>query len=435
MQYTLLLMDLRTLPTGLSPSDRVDERRARIEKELGIDLGSVRPSPDAIGHADEKNCEQMFGMVGIPVGYAGPLPVTFSSGQRTLVHLPLATTEGALVASVNRGCKALGEGGVRTSSVQHGVSRSLAFKLPASSHQLSAFLQKSESQWRKIGEETSDHLHILRYDIDQKDDYLFLTIYADTDEAMGMNMVTIAASAIGKWVEENAKNVDFVTVAGNVDSDKKPSVRTKERGRGYEVTAEAVISGDVINNILKSSPERMMEIAHAKLEIGSSVAGSLGKNLHAANIIAALYLATGQDAAHVVEGSLADTIVEIDQPEHVILSSPAGRPSIRPRGVYPDEWKELRSTQGDTAGHIEGDMRSLRISVHLPALLVGVRGGGTGLPAQSQCLQLLLKDKTSLHPKAQLAESIGAAVLAGEISLLGAQASHQLANAHQRLGR
>ncbi len=397
-------MDLRNLPSGLSPFDRCSERRKRIERELGIDLAHVTAAPDAIGHADEKNCEQMFGVVGIPVGYAGPLRVTFSSGERKDVHLPLATTEGALVASVNRGCKALSEGGVHTSSMYHGISRSLAFKRSAFSDQLSAFIKKNEFEWKKIGEKTSDHLKILKYEIDQKDDYLFLTVYADTDEAMGMNMVTIAAAEIGKWIEKNAENVAFLTVAGNVDSDKKPSMRVKERGRGHEVTAQAVLTPGVIRDVLKSSPEKMLEVAHGKLDIGSSIAGALGKNLHAANVIAALYLAIGQDAAHVVEGSLADTHVSFDC--------------------------DFDRAQSDTA---QDDM--LKISVRLPAILVGVRGGGTGLPAQSQCLDLLLKEKTSLHPKTQLAESIGAAVLAGEISLLAAQASHDLAKAHKKFGR
>lgn len=246
-------------------------------------------------------------------------------------------------------------------------------------------------EWINIGEATSNHLKILKYDIDTKNDYIFLTIYADTDEAMGMNMVTIAAETIGKWLEENIE-LELITVAANVDSDKKPSQRTHDRGRGYEVTATATMTPEILHEVLKTTPEALLEVAHTKLDLGSEIAGAIGRNCHAANIIAALYIATGQDPAHVVEGSLADTKLSIFNSQFLI-------------------------------------------STRLPALLLGIRGGGTTLPGQSQAIKLLLHNKTSLHPCRQFAESIGAAVLAGELSLLAALASNNLAGAHQNLGR
>jgi len=412
-------MDLRNTLNHLSPSERCETRRQRIEQELGIDLSPLSIDPAKLGRAEEQNCENMFGYVPIPVGYAGPLPVTFDSGETADIHLPLATTEAALVASVNRGCKALRlSGGVKTESVYHGVTRSLALRMKNKELRMKdeQEIRIREKEWKKIGEATSNHLKLLKYDIDTKDDCIFLTIYADTDDAMGMNMVTIAAEAIGKWlaqnigrcvtpsvVEEQRTAWEFVTVAANVDSDKKPSKRTHDRGRGYEVTATAIIPTDVIRSILKTTPEDLLEIAHTKLELGSEIAGAIGRNCHAANIIAALYLATGQDPAHVVEGSLADTTV---------------------RGVSP-----LPGGEGQGEG-------SIVISTRLPALLVGIRGGGTTLPAQSQALRLLLPPTPySLPPRQRLAESIGAAVLAGELSLLAALSSHHLAQSHKILAR
>lgn len=387
-------MDLRNLPDGLTPEQRCNERRSRVEKSLYLDLSALTPAPSSVGHADEKNCEQMLGHVPLPVGYAGPLKVNFSSGEDADVHLPLATTEGALVASVNRGCKALTiVGGVKTTSIHHGMNRSLAFRV-RDRDRARKDIGESAKEWMPVGHATSNHLKILRYELDDAPDHLFMTIFCDTDEAMGMNMVTIAAQAIGDWIQENIEGITLITVAGNVDSDKKPSTRTRERGRGYEVTAEATLTDEVVRDVLKTTPEALLAVAETKLKHGSELAGAISKNLHAANIIAALYLATGQDAAHVVEGSLTDTTVT---------------PSSTPIGV--------------------------RIEVRCPAILVGLRGGGTTLPAQSQCLKMLMQPKISLHPKAQLAESIGAAVLAGEISLLAAQASHQLAKAHRTLGR
>jgi len=388
-------MDLRTLPDGLSPSQRAAERRKRIEAETHRDISLTDDTDDRLGIADEKNCEQMFGTVPLPVGYAGPLTFTCSSGERTTVHLPLATTEGALVAGVNRGCKVLFGTNVHSTSFYHGMSRSIALAVPEKS--LQAFigaLESTQGDWYKAAETTSAHLKIKRHEVDQQDTYVFVTLWCDTDEAMGMNMVTIAAQAAGDWITEHLHEYSpaLITVAGNVDSDKKPSRRTQEKGRGYEVTAEVLLPKDVVALVLKTTAVDMKRTADAKLKVGSSIAGAIGSNLHAANVIAALYLSTGQDAAHVVEGSLTDTTVELRK---------------------------------------EG----LNIAVRLPAILVGIRGGGTALPAQQQCLQMLLKEKTSLHPCAQLAESIGTAVLAGEVSLLAAQANQTLAKAHRELGR
>jgi hydroxymethylglutaryl-CoA reductase (NADPH) len=384
-------MDLRNLPSDLDAIGRINARRSLLEHNLGVDLAALAVNSAQLGHAEEKNCEQMFGAVPIPVGLAGPLTVTLSDGTETTVHLPLATTEGALVASVNRGCKAMRGVRVDTQSTYHGVTRSMSFKMSNEKCAVSNWIREHESEWKAVGEATSSHLKILSYEIDEKEDHVFLTIAADTDEAMGMNMVTIAAQAIGEFIATKA-NVTFVTVAANVDSDKKPSRRTHDNGRGYEATASCTLSNTIIQEVLKVTPSALLATANAKLNLGSNIAGAIGHNCHAANVIAALYLATGQDAAHVVEGSLADTNL-----------APAGD------GIV--------------------------VRVRLPSLMLGVRGGGTTLPAQSQCRELLLKNGSKLHPCRTLAEVFAAAVLAGEISLLAAQAGHSLASAHKQLGR
>lgn len=389
-------MDLRNLPEHLSSLERINQRRTLIERELGIDLTLLQTDASHIGEAEQKNCEQMFGMLSVPVGYAGPLTILLSGGQKTTVHLPIATTEGALVASINRGCKALTEAGGATiiSVKNHGISRSIAFRTSSASgvQDLVDLLRKNETEWKTQAEATSTHLKILSYAIDIQKQYVFLTLNADTDEAMGMNMITIAAATVAEWVSKKISSAKCITIAGNVDSDKKPSKRTHERGRGFEVTASVTLTENIITETLKSTSADMLAVAKAKLDAGSLLAGAIGKNLHAANMIAALYLSTGQDIAHTVEGSLADTTVE---------QVGAG----------------------------------VKISVRLPAILVGIRGGGTALPAQSQCLAMLLKNKKGAEGRKQLAEIIAGAVLAGEVSLLAAQASHSLASAHEKMAR
>jgi hydroxymethylglutaryl-CoA reductase (NADPH) len=409
-------MDLRSLPPDLSPAERCEERRRRIEAEFTLDLSALRIDPEKLGHAEARNCEQMFGVVPLPVGLAGPLTLTLSNGEEPTVHLPLATTEAALVASVNRGCKAL-SGAVKTSSQYHGMTRSIALAVPPKGvRSFLAALEETRSQWTGAAEATSAHLRLLSAEIEAHGGHVFLTFACDTDEAMGMNMVTIAAQAAGNWIGKHvcpAHGAIFVTVASNVDSDKKPSRRTHDRGRGYEAWAEALLPRSTVEAALRSTPEAMHAVAEAKLRDGSALAGAIGENLHAANVVAALFLATGQDAGHVVEGSLTDTTVTL---------------------------------QGE----------DLRIAVRCPALLLGIRGGGTTLPAQSQCLSLLLgrtarqsrrtknpfdrlragqEPRTPLHPCQRLAEIVAAVVLAGETSLLAAQASHTLASSHARLAR
>src|SRR3989344_3701858 len=163
-------MDLRKLPENLDTSGRVSKRRSIIEQELNIELGALEISPQQLGAADEQNCEQMFGAVPVPVGLAGPLRITFSSGEtHSDIYLPLATTEGALVASVNRGCKALCKaGGVRATSEYVGMTRSSAFEVK-DAKATSEKIRKLESLWKGVGEATSSHLKILSYDVDTKD--------------------------------------------------------------------------------------------------------------------------------------------------------------------------------------------------------------------------------------------------------------------------
>ncbi|TSD00055.1 MAG: 3-hydroxy-3-methylglutaryl-CoA reductase [Candidatus Peregrinibacteria bacterium Greene1014_49] len=255
-------MNLRSLPPNLNASERIEARRAMIERELNVDCSALAVNSAALGHAEERNCENMFGTVPIPVGLAGPLTITLSDGTETTVHLPLATTEGALVASVNRGCKALRGVRVDTRSKYHGVTRSIAFRLSNQESATSNWILEHEQEWKSVGEATSSHLKILSYEIDEQDDHLFLTIAADTDEAMGMNMVTIAAQAIGEYIQKTT-GTQFITVAANVDSDKKPSVRTYTKGRGYEASAICTVPSAIITDILKTTPEAILAVAKA----------------------------------------------------------------------------------------------------------------------------------------------------------------------------
>ena len=123
-------MDLRNLPEQLSSSQRINQRRTLIERETGIALDLLAPSEGVIGDSEKVNCEQMFGMIPLPVGYVGPVTVHFSNNTKSFLHVPVATTEGALVASMNRGAKATSASGIIIKqSIHRGITRSIAFKI------------------------------------------------------------------------------------------------------------------------------------------------------------------------------------------------------------------------------------------------------------------------------------------------------------------
>jgi hydroxymethylglutaryl-CoA reductase (NADPH) len=210
-----------------------------------------------------------------------------------------------------------------------------------------------------------------------------------TGDAMGMNMATIASEAMSKLIEKETGAV-LVSVSGNLCVDKKPAAINAILGRGKIVLADVTVPRAVLEEKMHATPEAVAETCFRKCNIGSSLAASLGSNAHAANMLAALYIATGQDPAQVVEGSMATTTCEV----------------------------------------VEGD---LYISVRLPCVEVGTVGGGTRLPCQAEALSML--GCQGAGKVNRFAEIVGAVVLAGELSTLCAQAAGQLGSAHQALGR
>jgi hydroxymethylglutaryl-CoA reductase (NADPH) len=201
-------------------------------------------------------------------------------------------------------------------------------------------------------------------------------------------MVTIATQKAVDWISRSQKHAKIVALSGNVCVDKKAASLNFILGRGKSVIAEATIPRKVVKEVLKCTPEEFVDVNYRKNLLGSILAGALSFNAHQANIVAASFIALGQDPAHVVDGSLGVVTAELDQ---------------------------------------NGD---LLVSATIPALYTGTVGGGTRLSTQRELL-----DATGVKSSRGLAEVISVAVLAGEISLLGALATGTLAGAHARLGR
>jgi len=373
-------MDLRNQPDWKT-------RNRELEADCHISLRAIADTfADDI---DDTHCENLIGSVSIPVGVAGPIEVRgeHCTGSH---YVPLSTTEGALVASVHRGCKAISlSGGVYVHVEKVGTTRGPIFQAKNSKEAFcfGEWLQTSKEQIANVAKETSAHLSLIACEHEIQGKNIYVRFAFDTDQAMGMNMVTIATQKIVEFIT-TTHPVTCIAIAGNYDSDKKPSWSTFSKGRGRKGWADVTLSASIVQDVLKTTPQAIVDVVQAKCIEGSIAVGALGYNAHYANIVAALYVATGQDLANVVEGS-----------------------------------------HGITQAAVEPD-GSLYFAVKVPAIMVGSVGGGTKLRTQKEARSI-----TKCETSDEFAELVVAAVCAGELSLLAALASHTLSQAHKRLGR
>ncbi len=370
-------------------------RRRFVEGEADTSLGTVGEYGIDAADADP-NIENMIGTVQIPLGVAGPLPVAGGTGEDEH-YLPLATTEGALVASVNRGCAVIrAADGANARVTKRAMTRAPVFRVTdvVEAEAVVSWVRENRAELREAAESTTSHGELVEVTPYAVGDSVFLRFGYDTKDAMGMNMATIATGEACEVVE-NETPAELVALSGNLCTDKKPAAINAVEGRGRSVVADVKIPNEVVEDRLHATPEAIAEVNTRKNLVGSAKAGSLGFNAQAANVVAAAFLATGQDAAQVVEGANAITTVE-----------------AREEALY--------------------------ASVSLASLEVGTVGGGTKLPTQSEALSVLGVrgggDPPGTNADA-LAEVIAAGALAGELSLLGALASRHLSSAHEELGR
>ncbi|RDZ34794.1 MULTISPECIES: hydroxymethylglutaryl-CoA reductase (NADPH) [unclassified Haloferax] len=386
---------LHELEAHADADTAAEARRLLVEEQSGASL-------DAVGNygfpaeAAESAIENMVGAIQVPMGVAGPVSVDGGSvaGEK---YLPLATTEGALLASVNRGCSVINSAGGATARVlKSGMTRAPVFRVAdvAEAEALVSWTRDNFAALKEAAEETTNHGELLDVTPYVVGNSVYLRFRYDTKDAMGMNMATIATEAACGVVEAETA-ASLVALSGNLCSDKKPAAINAVEGRGRSVTADVRIPREVVEERLHTTPEAVAELNTRKNLVGSAKAASLGFNAHVANVVAAMFLATGQDEAQVVEGSNAITTAEVQ----------------------------------------DGD---LYVSVSIASLEVGTVGGGTKLPTQSEGLDILGVsgggDPAGSNADA-LAECIAVGSLAGELSLLSALASRHLSSAHAELGR
>ncbi|XP_004491163.1 3-hydroxy-3-methylglutaryl-coenzyme A reductase 1 [Cicer arietinum] len=344
-------------------------------------------------------CEMPVGFIQIPVGVAGPL--LLDGFEHTV---PMATTEGCLVASTNRGCKAIyASGGANSVVLKDAMSRApvVRFSTAKRAAQLKFFLEDTLNfeTLAVVFNRSSRFARLQGIHCAMAGKNVYLRFTCSTGDAMGMNMVSKGVQNVLDFLQNDFPDMDVIGISGNYCSDKKPAAVNWIEGRGKSVVCEAIIKEEVVKKVLKTNVAALVELNMLKNLAGSAVAGTLGGyNAHASNIVSAIFIATGQDPAQNIESSHCITMMEA-----------------------------------------VNDGRDLHISVTMPSIEVGTVGGGTQLASQSACLNILgVKGASKESPGSNsrlLATIVAGSVLAGELSLMSAIAAGQLVNSHMKYNR
>lgn len=370
----------------------IKARQQYVEQYSGVKLKHI-PSYSFDPHVDKGNIENFTGVAQIPIGFAGPLEVKgeFAKGE---FFVPLATTEGTLVASYNRGMKVLNlSGGVTVTVVGDAMQRAPVFVFE-DARQARDFVDWVQANFETIREEaeaTSSVAKLTYIDYYLSNKFAYLRFNYTTGDAAGQNMVGRATFAASGWIIDNYPgDMKRFYLESNLATDKKASQVNIMRTRGKRVIAEATIPRDILIQNMRVEPESLA-YHYGVANVGALLSGANNNGLHSANGITAIFIATGQDVANVSESSAGILYAELT-PE-----------------------------------------KDLYISITIPSLIVATYGGGTGLPTQRESLEILGcygKGKVK-----KLAEIVAATVLAGEISLAAAISTTDWVSSHERYGR
>ncbi len=338
------------------------------------------------------NIENFTGVAQIPLGIAGPLTVhgEYAKGDYLV---PLATTEGTLVASYNRGIKLLNlSGGVKCTVVDDQMQRAPVFIFDSAreARDFRAWVDEHFAQIAAEAEATTRVGKLLSIDTYMASKFAYLRFNYYTGDAAGQNMVGRATFAACSWILEQVDTVRRFYLESNLATDKKASQVNIMRTRGKRVIAEAVIPRDALIQNMRVDPETLHYHANVA-NVGAFLSGANNNGCHSPNAITAIFIATGQDVANVSESSAGIVYTEVTEE------------------------------------------RDLYISITLPSLIVATYGGGTSLPTQRECLELMGcrgRDKVR-----KFTEIVAGAVLAGELSLAAAISSLDWVSSHEQYGR
>ncbi|MEO1014043.1 MAG: hydroxymethylglutaryl-CoA reductase [Pseudomonadota bacterium] len=379
----------------ITDNDYTDDA-ARIRREFAEEQTGAKLTHVGSGTVDAGalpgNIENFVGVAQVPMGLAGPLRVNGEHAQGDF-YVPLATTEGTLVASYNRGMRLLAEaGGVKTTLVERYMQRAPVFHFAdaRAARDFGQWIDAHEQEIRGAAEDTTSIgqlSHVQRFNVAQM---VFLRFNYETGDAAGQNMAGKATLAACEWIRENAPGNPRFTLSGAIDTDKKHSHMNMMHSRGARVIAEATIPDQLMQDLMGPTTAAMFR-ARLVSNVGGMLAGTVNNGMHSANGLTALFIATGQDVANIAESHAAITFVELLE-----------------NGDY--YW-----------------------SITIPSLIVATYGGGTGLATQRECLELLGCYGAGKVEK--FAEICAATVLAGEVSLAAAVIHGDWVSSHDKYGR
>jgi hydroxymethylglutaryl-CoA reductase (NADPH) len=372
-------------------SEIIRQRKEFAESYCGTEiehLASYSFNPDML----QGNIENFVGVAQVPIGLAGPITIHGEHAEGDFL-VPLATTEGTLVASYNRGIKVLNlAGGAKCTVSADRMQRAPVFIFD-SAREARAFQDWVDEHFdgiRDAAETTSSVAKLQHIDTYLSNKFAYLRFNYSTGDAAGQNMVGRATFAACSWILDRIDTVRSFYLESNLATDKKHSQINIMRTRGKRVTAEAVLPRDVLIEVMRVEPESLHY--HASVSnVGAMLSGANNNGAHSPNGITAMFIATGQDVANVAESSSGILYTELT-PEH-----------------------------------------DLYISLTIPSLIVATYGGGTGLPTQRECLSIL--GCTGKGKVNKLAEIVAGVALAGEISLGAAISSLDWVSSHEKYGR
>jgi len=371
--------------------EMAERRAAFLRERTGVALDHVRRHSFDPGVLPG-NIENFVGVAQVPIGLAGPLRID-GEHARGDFYVQLATTEGTLVASYSRGMRVLTEcGGVRATVVKRSMQRApvFMFRTALEARDFGEWLATHFDRVKAAAESTTRIGRLVEIEQYPVANLLYLRFDYTTGDAAGQNMTGKATHAACEWIRETHPAHPQYLLSGSIDTDKKHSAINTLRTRGRRVVAEAVIRNEVLERIMRVDTKTLFR-ARQITNAGGLLAGTAYNGPHAANGIAAMFIATGQDAANVAESHAGITYAQLLE-----------------NGDY--YW-----------------------SVTLTSLIVASYGGGTGLPTQRECLELM--GCYGQGKADRLAEIVAAVVLAGDVSLGSAVLAGDWVTSHERLGR
>lgn len=374
--------------------DAVNKRWQHLERNNVMNMShasNLYEGEDLTVYAS--NIENCIGTVKMPVGVAGPIRVRGTYAQGDFL-LPMATTEAALVASYHRGSALISKaGGCSAMLMAEGVTRSpgFAFKTIADLATFSHWILLNKDTLSETAKKTSNYCRLIDIRIAAEGNNLYLLCDFTTGDAAGQNMVTIATQAMCEYIIANTPvQPKYWFVEANCSGDKKSTAQSYSSVRGKKVSVEINIPAKLVKRFLHTTPQRMVDCWQMSA-IGGVISGTMGVQGHYANSLAAMFIACGQDAACVAEAAVGITRFEVCE---------------------------------------DG---ALYCAVTLPNLIVGTVGGGTKLPSQQTCLEMMNLPKE--NQARAFAEICAAAALAGEISIIGSMSAGDFTTAHKKLAR